>query len=222
MRPVTHSPYRLRGRLLPSSELQDVYVVDGMFTFKEQSASESIVEEGWIVPGLVDAHAHLALASPSDSTSSSELVRASARAHLDVGVLVIREPGGPDHASSDISTDEDLPRVQSAGRFLAPPGGYFPGLTREVSASQLPKAVSEEAKAGSGWVKIIGDSFGPMSQIVVHWDRKTLRSAAEAAHEAGARITIHTGMPSVIEDAIVSGFDCIEHGTGMTRELLLA
>lgn len=219
---MTPNTYHLRGRVLPSSELKDLFVVDGKITFEEQPSSESIVEEGWIVPGLVDAHAHLALASPSDANSSHDLVRASARAHLDVGVLLIREPGGPDHASSDISIDEELPRVQSAGRFLAPPGGYFPGLAREVPASQLPQAVSEEAKAGRGWAKIIGDSYGPMSQIVAHWDRDTLRSAAEAAHKEGARITIHTGLPSVIEDAIMAGFDCIEHGTGMTPELVSA
>lgn len=208
------NPFHLRGRVLPSSELQDLFVVDGKITFEEQPSAELIVEQGWIVPGLVDAHAHLALASPSDANDTRDLVRASARAHLDAGVLLIREPGGPDHSSSEISIDEGLPRVQSAGRFLAPPGGYFPGLAREVPSSGLARAVAEEAKAGGGWVKVIGDSFGPMAEIVAHWSRDTLRSAAESAHKEGARITIHTALTGVIEDAIGAGFDCIEHGMG--------
>ena len=58
---------------------------------------------------------------------------ARAAAHLDVGVLLVREPGGPDHSSTGIGPAQGLPRVQTAGRFLAPPDMYFPGLAREVT-----------------------------------------------------------------------------------------
>jgi len=54
---------------------------------------------GYLVPGLVDAHAHLSLFSPAgDGAPPAERVRASARAQLDAGVLAVREPGSPEVA----------------------------------------------------------------------------------------------------------------------------
>ena len=47
------------------------------------------------------------------------------------GRLAIREPGSPDDASMLLAGEAGWPRVVTAGRFLAPPGGYFPGLARD-------------------------------------------------------------------------------------------
>jgi cytosine/adenosine deaminase-related metal-dependent hydrolase len=45
-----------------------------------------VFERGYLVPGLVDAHAHLSLASPAGADAPPpERVRASARAQLDAG-----------------------------------------------------------------------------------------------------------------------------------------
>lgn len=210
----------LRGHVLPGGTQRDVYVVDGRFTFEAPRKPTTIVERGWIVPGLVDAHAHLALHSPMAGGSSAERVRASARAQLDAGVLLVREPGGPDHASTTVGPAEGLPRTLTGGRFLAPPGGYVPGLAREVSAADLGSAVAEEARASGAWAKVVGDFLGPEGRIVAHWDRKTLVRAAEAAHSEGAKIAIHAMRPDVIEDAIEAGFDSIEHGIGLRRDLI--
>ena len=51
---------RFRGPVLPDGETRDLYVVDGRVTY-EPVASAELVAEGWIVPGLVDAHCHVGL-----------------------------------------------------------------------------------------------------------------------------------------------------------------
>ena len=51
---------RFRGPVLPDGENRDLYVVDGRVT-SEPVASAELVAEGWIVPGLVDAHCHVGL-----------------------------------------------------------------------------------------------------------------------------------------------------------------
>ncbi len=209
--------YHVRGRILPSEEERDVYVVDGRFTFERPSRSETLRGDGWLLPGLVDAHAHLGLNSPVRG-SPDEQVRGSARAHLDAGVLLIREPGGPDRASATIRVEEGLPRVQSAGRFLAPPNGYFPGLAREIEPAKLAAAVTEEAKASRAWVKLVGDFVGRDGKLSTNWTPEALRAAAKAAHEANARITIHAMHPDTVRNAIEARFDGIEHGHAMTLE----
>lgn len=211
-------PLHLQGIPLPSGKPTDLYVVDGRITFAKPAKATTIRQGGWILPGLVDAHAHLALASPAGHVPTHEGVRASARAQLQAGVLLLREPGSIDYESKSVGPHEGLPRVLTAGRFLSPPDGYFPGLAREVTAKELPAAAAEEAKASGSWVKVIGDF--PQSDGIMHphWDLDTLKRTATAAHKAGARITMHAVHPDSISEAIKAGFDCIEHGTGLTAQ----
>ena len=51
---------RFRGPVLPDGEPRDLYVVDGRITLEQQPGAETAAE-GWIVPGLVDAHCHIGL-----------------------------------------------------------------------------------------------------------------------------------------------------------------
>jgi imidazolonepropionase-like amidohydrolase len=210
----------LRGTVLPAGAVRDVFIVDGLLTFEDVDDAATISAGGWITPGLVDAHAHLAMSSPGAPASIDEAVRASARAQLAAGVLAVREPGSPaGHAATDLGAD--LPRTITAGHFLAPPGRYFPGLAREVDDASLPAVAAEEARAG-GWVKIVGDFLGENGRVTPNWSAAALMDAAAAAHEAGARITMHATMPGSIEGAIAAGFDAIEHGHGATIDHLRA
>ena len=54
------SPLRFSGPVLPDGEVRDLYVVDGRVTYEHQPGADTAAE-GWIVPGLVDAHNHLGL-----------------------------------------------------------------------------------------------------------------------------------------------------------------
>ena len=208
----------LRGTILPAGAPRDLFIADGRISFEDVEDAVTISESGWITPGLVDAHAHLAMASPGSPATIEEAVRASAEAQLAAGVLLVREPGSPaGHAARDLGVG--LPRTITAGHFLAPPGRYFPGLAREVDEASLPAAATEEARPG-GWVKIVGDFLDEEGRVTPNWSQAALADAAAAAHEAGARITMHATIPASIEGAIEAGFDAIEHGHGATTDHL--
>ena len=213
----------LNGVTLPDGELRDLFVVNGRITFRPPDEVSSVFRDGFILPGLVDAHAHLALASPADPDEApEEQVRASARAHLSAGVLLIREPGSPDRLSKCIGPHEGLPRVISGGRFLTPPGTYFPGLAREVAEEDLPDAAEEEARASGAWAKVIGDWVGPDGRMRSNYRTATLAAAVARVHAIGARIAIHAICTEAIEAAIEAGFDSIEHGQGIQEDHLAA
>ena len=197
--------------LLPSGEHTDLWVQNGRFV---EGALDDATElsGGYAVPGLVDAHAHLALASPSPELDDVERARASAQAHLEAGVLAVREPGGPNRASAGIGGD-GLPTVVTAGRFLAPPGRYLPGLAREVGDGELASAALNELKHSGGWVKVIGDFFDDSGMFSVNYRIETLIETAARVHEAGGRITMHAMIPDSIQQAIDASFDGIEHGS---------
>lgn len=215
---------RLEGRLLPGEERRDVYVADGVFTFEPVDGAVSLLDDAWLLPGLVDVHAHLALASPAgDAASPAERVAASAREHLAAGVLAIREPGSPDYSSNDIGPARGLPHTITAGRFLAPAGRYFPGLAREVTDDQLPDAAVEELAAGGGaWAKVIGDTPLGAARLTRTFSDDALAETARRVHSAGGRIAIHCAIPEVIQAAIDAGFDSLEHGSFLQPEQIAA
>jgi len=213
----------LRAVPLPEGIERDIFVVDGRITFQAPEEMKTVFEGGYVIPGLVDAHAHLALASPAPPRATpEERVRASARAHLDAGVLLVREPGSPDRASAGIGPREGLPRVHSGGQFLAPPNRYFPGLTRAVPEEALPDAAEEEARASGAWAKVIGDWPDSDGRMRPNYPTQALTEAARRVHAAGARIAVHATSVESIEAAIEAGFDSIEHAEGLQDDHITA
>ena len=214
------SALHVRGRLLPDRTIRDLFIVDGRFTFTGPSDARTVMQNGYFVPGLVDAHAHLGLASPAPRNATPrQRAEASAHAHLRAGVLLVREPGGPDRASAGLGPAIGVPRVQSAGRFLAPVGGYFPGLAREIRIEELPEAAVEEAKAGGGaWAKAIGDFPDEDGVMAPNWPVDVLKRTVDALHTVGARFAMHCVGREAIERAIDAGIDSLEHGNGMTPD----
>ncbi len=199
--------------LLPGGNVVDLWIRNGRFADGPLDGASTLHTGGYAIPGLVDAHAHLALGSPLPDAENVERVRASARAHLNAGVLAIREPGSPNHASAELERADRLPAVLTAGRFLTPPGRYFPGLAREVGDRELVEAALDELRHSAAWVKVIGDFFDESGRFTVNYGLEALSEAAAAVHHAGGRITMHAMIPESIQQAIDAGFDGIEHGS---------
>lgn len=207
--------YRMSGWILPSGDRRDVYVVGRNLTFEPVEGAVTLLEDAWLLPGLVDVHAHLSLGSPAPAGAGPrERVLASGRAQLGAGVLALREPGSPEYSSTGVGPADGVPRTFTAGRFLAPPGKYFPGLAREVDEDGLPDAAVEELRAGGGtWAKVIGDTPLGSDRLSRTFADDALAEAASRVHAAGGRIAVHCALPEVIQAAIEAGFDSLEHGS---------
>ena len=52
---------RVRGVVLPDAEPREVYVVGGRVTYEPSAGAQTLSDDGWLVPGLVDAHCHVGL-----------------------------------------------------------------------------------------------------------------------------------------------------------------
>jgi imidazolonepropionase-like amidohydrolase len=207
--------YRIEGRVLPGDLRTEVFVEDGCFSAEPAGDVETLLEDAFLLPGLVDVHAHLALASPApDDAPPRERALASGRLHRDAGVCVVREPGSFDSSSTGLGPADGMPRTVTAGRFLAPAGRYIPGLAREVDEESLPDAAMEELRDGGGaWVKVIGDFPLGQPRITRTYSADALAETARRVHAAGGRLAIHCALPEVVQDAVDAGFDSLEHGS---------
>jgi imidazolonepropionase-like amidohydrolase len=207
----------IRVRMIEDDGERDLVIVDGVIANTDPIPGTEPDAAGWVLPGLVDVHNHLSLASPAGDDQNADVrVRASASVELALGVLAVREPGSPDDASTRLADEDGWPRVITAGRFLAPSGGYFPGLAREVTAAELPSAAEQEAHRSGGWAKIIGDYLGPGGRFVPNWPAEVLAAATARVHAISGRVAIHCTCPDAVDAAVAAGVDSIEHGWAVT------
>jgi imidazolonepropionase-like amidohydrolase len=227
------TPLHVRGVLLPDDEERDVWIVDGRLMFEPVPGAETIAASGWVIPGLVDAHCHIGLGPGGPVHDPAEL-HDQARADAAAGALLVRDAGSP--ADTRFLDDEDdAPRIIRCGKHIARPKRYSPNTALEIEPAELadvvfkeasgggPAAVGGEAPSGEAhtWVKLIGDwidrAEGDMTPL---WPADALREAVARAHAAGARVAVHAFGEEALPDLIDAGVDSIEHGTGLTEDLV--
>ena len=214
--PVLH----LSGVVLPEGEHREVWVRDGRFTFDPVPGAETVSRGGWLVPGLVDAHCHVGIATGGTPVDDLAAARAQALTERAAGVLALRDCGSPVDTRA-LDDEVDLPRILRAGRHISAPRRYIPGLAVEVEPAALVAEVRTQARRGDGWVKLIGDWIDRgLGDLGPQWPREALDAAIAAAHEEGARVTAHTFGTDALPDLVAAGIDCIEHGAGLTEELI--
>ena len=214
----------LRGRGLPDGEEVQWWIEQGMLSAEPIANADTVFDGGWIIPGLVDAHCHVGL-GPDGATSFDEAI-GQAETERDAGALLLRDAGSPVDTRS-LDDRDDLPRIIRAGRHLARPKRYMPGLPIDIEdETQLPAYVAEQARWGDGWVKLVGDWIDRgVGDLAPLWSDEVLVEAIAAAHANGARVTAHVFGEDALPGLINAGIDCIEHGTGITDdtiELMLA
>lgn len=213
----------LRGRSLPDGEPVDWWLVDGRLSAERVANAETIFGSdgdcGWIIPGLVDAHCHVGL-GVGGATDFDEAI-SQAEAERDVGALLLRDAGSPIDTRS-LDDREDLPRIIRAGRHIARPKRYLPGLPIDVDdEAELPAIVAEQARFGDGWVKLVGDWIDRRTgDLAPLWSDDALVDAIAAAHAEGARVTAHVFGEEAMPGLVNAGIDCIEHGTGITDDVI--
>ncbi len=213
--PVLH----LRGPVLvgPEEVRDQAWVVGGRLTY-ERPSGDATALDGWVLPGLVDAHCHVGLGpqgAMDDATSEQQ-----ARTDREAGALLLRDAG----SAADtrwIEERDDLPVVVRAGRHIARPRRYIRDYAEEVEPADLAAEVSRQARRGDGWVKLVGDWIDrETGDLAPCWPRDALDAAMAAAHEAGARVTAHVFGEEALTDLVEAGIDCIEHATGLDAATL--
>ena len=215
--PTAADVLRISGVALPSEDPRDIYVVDGRITY-EPVASAETVAAGWVLPGLVDAHCHVGL-DTGGAVDEAEQER-QALADLAVGALLIRDAGSPADTRW-IDDRDDLPRIVRAGRHVARTRRYLRNYGVEIEPAQLADEVAGQAARGDGWVKIVGDWIDrEAGDLTPCWPADVLGTAIERAHATGARVTVHVFGEQAVADAVAAGVDCVEHGTGISAEVI--
>lgn len=211
----------ITGRVLrgPQDEVGECWVLDGRVTYDEPGGGHAVTTiTGWAIPGLVDAHCHVGL-GPQGAVDA-ETARAQALTDRDAGALLVRDAGSPADTRW-IDDEEDLPRIIRAGRHIARTRRYLRNYAQEIEPEDLAEYMRAQARAGDGWVKIVGDWIErDAGDLAPSFPADAVAAGIAAAHEEGARVTAHCFGEDCLPPLLESGIDGIEHGTGFTPDTI--
>jgi imidazolonepropionase-like amidohydrolase len=189
-----------------------------------------------LLPGLIDAHVHLALegatgaetiafAERASDAELDETMRRHALESLRGGVTAVRDLGSPRRSARmlrDASRrgEATAPRLVVAGRPITTATGHchWMGLIAHT-ADELRAAVHELADEDVDLVKVMatGGMMTPGSDPYrVQYSAEELRALVEAAHARERPVAAHVLCTAGLLNAIAAGVDTIEHGWTIT------
>ncbi|AWV06200.1 amidohydrolase family protein [Marilutibacter maris] len=180
------------------------------------------MQERYLMPGLIDMHAHLSLgplqmrrergqltmvADPDDAIADH-----NARRLVAFGVTTIRNPGGDLAAAARYREALDGGRLTGPESFDAGPvinNAAVRGLATAASdPDEVRQVVADQVEAGADWIK-----------LYTGLDREQLRAGIEAAHAHGRPAVAHLDAIAW-PDALEMGLDAIVHLMPTSPDLL--
>lgn len=205
---------------------------------------------GTIMPGLVEAHFHptyfnvaaledLDIKYPVEYVSL--LASCNARLALECGYTSARSGGSLFNIDVWLkkAIDNDLvlgPRLASSGREICGAGGLMDwnpefrkigmeGLILLINGpDEARRAVRKLVKDGVEWVKTYptGDAAAPdvndHHTLCMTFDE--MHAVVQTAHNHGMKVTGHCRATEGIKNALLAGYDAVEHGTFIDDETL--
>ncbi|MCX4883375.1 amidohydrolase family protein [Streptomyces sp. NBC_00847] len=204
----------LRGAVLPDGTVRDVWTLGDRITFERPSGpADTVADGGFLLPGLVDVHTHPGSPSEEEPTFDAEAFASQVAAHRDAGTTALRFPGLLGEIPAGLREAPDMPRMVSAGRWLA-----WAGLSRSAPfhtvTDGLVAAAVAEAGSRDGWCKLVGDWDFEAAPVPY----EVLRAVTDAVHAAGGRVAVHCQSARGALNAARAGVDSVEHGMGMPEE----
>jgi imidazolonepropionase-like amidohydrolase len=161
-----------------------------------RGAAVVTLERQWIIPGLIDGHAH---------AGEPTVAR-----YLSYGVTSVRHVGGNLERLTSLrarilSDSLPGPRLYLAGETLTGPPAVWPGQTELRTGDEAAAAVARLANAGVSQVK-----------LYTHTTRELMDSVVRQARRRGIRVTAHLGFVDAVTAAQL-GVAAIEHLSGVVE-----
>ncbi|HYF95663.1 MAG TPA: amidohydrolase family protein [Symbiobacteriaceae bacterium] len=220
-------PLRNAAVLVAEGRIQEVGRAESLSV----PAGARLIDAGdaTILPGLIDAHLHLAMGHPDDPyyqevrEDQGRLLMwaaANARACLAAGLTTVCDCGGPGDAT--IVLREAIragllegPRMIVAGAPITTTAGHCHWLgNRADSRDEVVKAVRNLVERGADFVKVMatGGSLTPASnRYTPQYSRAEIAALAAEAHRLRKHVVAHCNAAEGIRRCVAGGVDIIAH-----------
>jgi imidazolonepropionase-like amidohydrolase len=201
-----------------------------------------------LMPGLLDAHVHLAAVemTPAQEVALPPAVLALRIAReiettLLAGFTTVRDAGGLDWGFKEAVRLGLIrgPRLLISGPFLSQTGGHgdwrprssrtpvavHPGLSSETLLADGPdevrRAAREALRRGADQVKVMasGGAMSPSDELDhTQFSVEELAAAVDVSKAVGTYVLAHAYGPTAIQNCLKAGVRSVEHGNFMDEE----
>lgn len=185
----------------------------------------------YVIPGLIDAHAHVVLsgAVARDASLSERALRgvANARCYLAAGITAIRDVGGPGSITLELAAAIDRgdvpgPRVRTSGSFVCGKNGHVSYWGLEASGTaEVAEATRALLAEGAHFIKLMasgGVADENESPDQPQLSRAEIAAAVDEATRAGTYAAAHAHPAAAIKDCLLAGVRTIEHASFIDDE----
>jgi imidazolonepropionase-like amidohydrolase len=165
-----------------------------------------------IIPGLIDAHVHLALGGP---------LRANALADLRAGFTTVVDLGARTHRILRVRDSINAghipgPRVLAAGIWVGRKGGVceFGGIGIAGGAEAFRRRVRENIDAGADVIKVCVTGWPAEAYAkpdLYELPDSTLKAVVDAAHAGKRRVIAHDLSRGGVRAGVAAGIDGLAH-----------
>jgi imidazolonepropionase-like amidohydrolase len=203
-----------------------------------------------LMPGLIEAHSHILLHPYSETVWNDQVAREALslrvaratnhlRAELLAGFTTLRDLGTEGAGYADVGLKQAVnqgiipgPRLIVVTRAIVATGSYGPkGYAPEWNVPQgaeeadgidsLTRIVRDQIGKGADWIKVYADyRWGAGGAAHATFTLDELKMAVEVAKSAGIPVAAHSTSTEGSRRAILAGVETIEHGDGLTPELM--
>jgi imidazolonepropionase-like amidohydrolase len=157
----------------------------------------------WIIPGLVDAHAHVSGRwAPQGVSDATERLKADLDLYARYGITTAVSLGGEPDAAFPLRSENASPSLTRSRLYVA---GQVISLSTPDAARA---AVRANAERGVDWIKIrVDDNLGTAGKMPL----EAARAAIEEAHAGGLKAAAHIFYLADAKALLESGIDLIAH-----------
>jgi len=222
---------------------------DGSVSYPEDSAVYDVGGRV-VLPGLIDAHIHIAYPGILDLGSLIQknlpaflVIQATQQAKklLHAGVTSVRDGGSKEYIDIALrqAIDKGMiegPRIRACGYGLKMTGGHGdsfaspryhieePGLVNSPDEARL--VARTNIKMGADHIKFLSSSGGILSATPgaepgsAQFTVEEMAAAVDVAHKAGKKVMAHLHGTQAIKNALQAGVDSVEHGSMLDDEAI--
>lgn len=191
-----------------------------------------------LLPGLIDAHVHLAFDGSLDpvahliqETPYTTLLKAVRNASLNLrcGVTTVRDLGGPSEILLALRDAVKCgivpgPHILTSGAIITTTGGHCHFMGHEADdPSEMRRAARLEMKQGVDLIKIMatGGALTPHSAVdLTQFSVEEIAAVVQEVHSHGLKVAAHANGLAGLRNAVEAGVDSIEHGSYADREAM--
>ena len=198
-----------------------------------------------VIPGLIDAHAHLVYGGYRRFDELNSVAPEVAAIHASVnagtvlraGYTTIRDLGTVGNVAVAVRDAIEIgrvsgPRVVASGKFITSSRGpiqhpavpWAGGMTLVADGvAEMVRAVRQQIALGVDNIKLMASGIEAHARINTATDTLTqdeIRTAVAEAHRAGRTVAVHAQSTDAIKFAVRAGADTVEHGTRIDEEAL--